>query len=171
MAAFSDDPDDLARLDWRILQNGAVCLYFRPRILHEDVGWLESHGYEVRSFDCSPWTSEDDFHTAVSGALGFPDWYGRNLDAFNDALSDIVVPDDGGTAPVFRRYDLFAERLPSIAQIVLDIIEDNSRRFLLFGRRFIVLVQSEDPAISFAPVGAPPVMWNPQEWLNKHLGP
>src|SRR5687767_14438090 len=109
--------------------------------------------------------SEADFHTDVSKALGFPDFYGRNLDAFSDSLSDIVIPDEGGTALILYRYDLFAERLPDVAWHVLDIIEINSRRFLLFGKPLIALIQSDDPSISIAPVGARSVMWNPCEWL------
>jgi RNAse (barnase) inhibitor barstar len=170
MAAFTGESDETVRLDYRILQNGAVCLYFRPHILQEDIDWLRQQTYDVHELDCARWTSEAEFHTAVSESLSFPDWYGRNLHAFNDSLSDIVVPDEGGTALVFQRFDLFAARDPTAAWHILDIIEVNSRRFSLFGKRLIALVQSDDPAISFSPVGACPVMWNPREWLNKHRG-
>ena len=170
MAAFTGDPDETTRLDWRILQNGAICLYFQRHILDEDVAWLREHGYEVHEFDCAQWTSESEFHADVSRELGFPAWYGRNLDAFNDSLSDLVVPDAGGVALVLGRFDLFTQRLPNVAWHVLDIVEVNSRRFLLFGRRLVALVQSDDPAISFDPVGARPVMWNPREWLARRRG-
>jgi len=55
------------------------------------------------------------------------------------------------------------ERIPAVAWHVLDIVEVNSRRFSLFGRRLIALVQSDDPSLSFDPVGARPVVWNPRE--------
>jgi RNAse (barnase) inhibitor barstar len=170
MAAFTGDPDETTRLDWRILQDGAICLYFQRRILDEDVAWLRQHDYQIHTFDCSRWTSEAEFHADVSRDLGFPAWYGRNLHAFNDSLSDLLVPDVGGVALVFARFDLVAERLPNVAWYVLDIVEVNSRRFLLFGRRLIALVQSDDPSISFDPIGARPVMWNPREWLVSKRG-
>ena len=28
-------------------------------------------------------------HDALAGSLGFPDWYGRNLDALHDCLTDM----------------------------------------------------------------------------------
>ena len=36
--------------------------------------------------DGSSWVTEDDFYTALLGALGAPDWHGRNLDALADSL-------------------------------------------------------------------------------------
>lgn len=49
-------------------------------------------------------------------------------------------------------------------------MEKNSRLLLLFGLRLIVLVQSNDPEISFDPVGGRSVMWNGREWFNKSRG-
>ena len=170
MATFTDDPEETTCLDWHILQNGAICLYYQRRILDEDVAWLREHNYDVHEFDCSQWTSESEFHADVSRDLTFPAGYGRNLDAFNDSLSDLAVPNVGGVALVFGRYDLFVRRLPDVAWHVLDIVEVNSRWFLLFGRRLIALVQSDDPSISFDRVGARPVMWNRREWLARQHG-
>jgi RNAse (barnase) inhibitor barstar len=170
MATFTGDPDETTRLDWRILQNGATCLYFQRCILDEDVAWLRAQRYEIHHFDCERWTSESEFHASVSESLGFPDWYGRNLHAFNDSLSDTVVPDEGGSTLVFRRFDLFAAREPTVAWHILDMIEINSRRFFLFGKRLIALVQSDDPFISINPVGARRVMWNPRELFDKQRG-
>jgi hypothetical protein len=82
-----------------------------------------------------------------------PGYYGRNLDALNDCLSDIGIPEEGGRVLVFNRYDSFAANNPHVAWSVLDLMEINSRRLLLFGRRLIILVPSEDPGISFDSVG------------------
>jgi Barstar (barnase inhibitor) len=138
--------------------------------LEEDVAWLQGHGYRVDSFDASTWSTETQMHEDLGEALGFPDYYGNNLNAFNDCLSDLEIGDTGGHALVFRRYDVFAQNLPSVALPVLDIIAEQSRRFLLFGARLIALVQSDDPAISFPPVGATAVHWNRREWLNNNRG-
>jgi RNAse (barnase) inhibitor barstar len=157
-------------LDRQILQRGAICLYFRPEVLEEDVKWFRENQYLIHQFDCATWNSEDDFHTDVDQKLGFPDYYGGNLNAFNDCLSDIEVPDSSGTVLVFLRFDAFAKEFPQVAWNVLDIIETNSRRLLLTGQRLIALVQSDDPAISFEPVGACAVSWNSREWLNNNRG-
>lgn len=109
-------------------------------------------------------------HEAFSSALEFPEYYGRNLAALNDCLSEIEVPFESGRVLVLNRYDYFAAKFPYAAWAVLDVMEFNSRYLLLFGLRLIVLVQSDDPRISFDPVGGRPVMWNGREWLNKSRG-
>src|SRR5688572_14562804 len=93
-------------------------------------------------------------HEALGSGLEFRGYYGRNLDALNDCLCDIEISEESGRALVFNRYDAFTVRFPRLAWAILDIVEITSRRLLLFGRRLLVLVQSDDPAISFEPVGA-----------------
>jgi len=38
------------------------------------------------------------FHTVFKEALGFPDFYGRNMDAWIDCLTSLDTPEDGLTA-------------------------------------------------------------------------
>jgi len=170
MAAFSTDESEWQRLDLRLLQNSPVALYFRPEVLNEDVVQLRSVGYGIDDFDCTLWRTDSDFHADISARLAFPSYYGRNLDAFNDCIGEIEIPESAGRAIVFRRFDLFAQREPGVAQDILDIMASTSWHFLLFGRRLLTIAQSDDPAIAFASVGAHPVMWNPREWLNKNRG-
>jgi hypothetical protein len=42
MAPFSET--DMDRLDWQLMQNGAVTLYFQTAILEEDLASLREHG-------------------------------------------------------------------------------------------------------------------------------
>ena len=39
--------------------------------------------------DCSRIRTRDDLHTLFREALAFPDWYGRNLDALYDCLTEV----------------------------------------------------------------------------------
>lgn len=168
MAIFQGD--DYQRLDWTLLQNGAINLYYRPEVLAEDVDWLSAHGYLVHEFDCTAWQSQQDFHNDVSAKLDFPGWYGQNFDAFRDCLSDIEIPDEGGCVVVFRRYDHFAAREPQPAHWILEAIQDNSRILSLWGKRLIALLQSDDPRLGFQPIGACYAHWNRREWLNSARG-
>ncbi|MBX3221371.1 MAG: barstar family protein [Labilithrix sp.] len=170
MATFSGNASELQRLDWRLLQNGAVTLYFQRAALDPDVMWLRDHAYDVVELDCLGWEDPKEMHRALAAALSFPAYYGMNLDALNDCMSDVDVSEEGGLALAFFRFDAFASRHREVAQAVLDILADNARRLLLFGRRLVVLVQSDDPRITFAPVGATAVSWNPKEWMNKDRG-
>ena len=171
MAIFRNEPEDFQRLDWVLLQNGAITLYFRPQVLAADVDWLKDHNYRVDTFDCSLWADQSVMHEALSSRLEFPGYYGSNLDALNDCIGDIEIPDESGRVLVFNKYDSFAAKFPHVAWSVLDIMETNSRLLLLFGKRLIILVQSDDPRISFEPVGGRAVSWNRSEWLNRSRGP
>ncbi|MGE3272420.1 MAG: hypothetical protein AB7P40_26970, partial [Chloroflexota bacterium] len=80
------------------------------------------------------------------------------------------VPDDGGVALILHSYDLFCTGFQQAALAILDIIEDGSRWHLLFGRRLVALVQTDDPELEFERVGARPVTWNRREWLRAQRG-
>ena len=145
-------------------------MYWKREPLVEDIAGLAEQGYKLYHFDCGRWTSAAVALKDLGASLGFPEYYGQNLDAFNDCLGDIDVPTAGGSAIVLNRYDTFAEHDRASAQAILDICADNARRFMLFGQRLATLVQSDDPHLSFDAVGSTPVMWNRREWLNKSRG-
>lgn len=163
MAPFRDRLEDFQRLDWLVLENGAIALYHKRAILDEDRAWLAANAYEVRDLDAGPWLTPADAHEALKSRLGFRDGYASNLASLIDALADLRVPDEGGTALVIRHFDSFARREPAFAAALLEAIESTSRRFLLFGKRFLALVHSDDKTLRLAPVGARPIVWNPRE--------
>lgn len=163
-------PEEPQRLDWKLLERGAVSLYYRSSVLSADVGWFKQAQYVVHELNATTWNTSADFHTDVQRVLGFPDYYAKNLASWVDCLPELPVPDEGGMLLVFRRYDVFAKAEPQLAQTILDSLESTSRRFLLTGRRLIALVQSDDPRIRFERVGALPVTWNPREWTDADRG-
>lgn len=170
MAIFKKGPEAFGRLDWELLQNGPVSLYFQRTVLEEDLQWLRTNAYVIDGFDCSHWQTEEHMHSDLAATLVFPDYYGKNLDALNDCLSDMEIPETGGRVLVFQNFDRFGQKFEKVAGTVLDIIAEKSRHFLLFGERLICLVQSNDPRISFERLGGTPANWNRKEWLNKNRG-
>jgi hypothetical protein len=173
MAAFMDDENNT--LDWKILLDGSISLYRNHKYLDDDLQWLQLHGYSVYGIDCKTWTSDDSMHESLEEALSFPAYYGRNFDALRDCLEDIEVPSEGGLAIVLDSYDVYAGGAGSTgkklethtARTVLDIFARTSRYFLLRGRRFITLVQSDNPSMQFENLGGVSTHWNKREWLNK----
>lgn len=161
----------------RLAANTFVTLFWRRRLLDDMIDRLRQADYAVVVLDASGWTVPDDLHEDIARALDFPDYYGGNLDALNDCMSDVVSREYGfpadatGLVLVFTHYDAFARACPSPAQIVLDILADQARRAALVGTRVLCLVHSDDPGIAFRPVGATPVMWNAAEWLNSRRTP
>ncbi|HEX3106682.1 MAG TPA: barstar family protein [Terriglobales bacterium] len=178
MSIFSGDPSEWQRVDWKLLQNGPIALYFSPTVLSGDVHWLRDHEYDVYEFNCEHWTSSELVHNDFKQVLQFPDYYGSNFDALSDCLSDLQISSAGGAVFVFNRYDSYAKSVGAArsasgrthAEIILDIIAEASRFFLLTRIRLLALVQSDDPRIQFERIGCTPVLWNPQEWRDKKRG-
>jgi RNAse (barnase) inhibitor barstar len=159
-----------ADVGYELLVNGFVTLFHDRAVLDRTISRLRAARYQVDVLDAATWTTEADMHAAFAATLGFPDYFGRNLDALNDCLRDVVdqrygwLPEATGLVLVFTGFDAFTRRYPKAAQAVLDIVAGRSRDALLAGRRLIALVQSDDARIAFDPVGATPVLWNDAEW-------
>ena len=174
MSAFDPDADMSDDVAFRLMAPSFVRLFWRTSVLDTALGALRERGYQVVQLDASAWLREADLHHDIAAALDFPDYYGRNLDALNDCLCDVVTYDYGtsrdatGLVLVFTGYDTFAGRCPRAAQIVLDILAGQARSAALIGHRMCCLIQSNDPTIRFDPVGAMPVLWNDTEWLDSN---
>jgi RNAse (barnase) inhibitor barstar len=178
MSIFNQDDANDQRRDWTILRDGGVALYWRPEVLKKDVDWLEEQGYNIVEFDAAKWRGEEQMHDALRAALSFPYYYGKNVDALNDCMwSDVVVPEVGGLVLVFHHYDQFAKVdeaegsvEKSLARVVLHIMARAIRYHMLFGRRLLILVQSDDPTVRFDDLAGVSAGWNPREWLTKSRG-
>lgn len=177
MAIWDADAETNHPLDYRLVHNTFVTMFWRAALLDETVGWLREHAYRVVEFDAGSWSSDVDMYEDVSVALSFPDYFGRNLDALHDCMSDVATGGYGwdaythtGLVIVLRAFDAFTAVERRTAQHVLEIFADQARYAMLFGHRIICLVQSNDPRLAFDPVGAMPVMWNDAEWLDSERG-
>ncbi len=61
------------------------------------------------------------FHALIKEALGFPDYYGKNLDALYDCLTDLPA----GTELVIRHFDAIEAHLgPVYAERILRVLRD-----------------------------------------------
>ena len=162
MTTFKNNPDEMQRLDWSILQNGWISLYLKNEILEKDLEWFKTENYSIVDFECKTWTNENEMHNQFKKRLCFPEYYGENINALNDCLSDIEIV-NAGQIIVFRHLDSIDIKL---AHILLDVFADNARKHMLFGERLLILSQVDNPNFRIEPVGATPIIWNRQEWLN-----
>lgn len=153
------------RLDWYMLNFGPVALFRKAEVVRSTVEWLERNSYRVVQTECGSCTTKEELLGAIGTALGFPRWDRPNLDGFNDDCRHVEAPDDGGLAVVLWGFDRAATRLPQEAKFVLDALAWASWNNLLFGRRFICMVQSDDPHIQFGAVGGHEPWWNRREWF------
>ncbi len=183
MTLFSNSPADWQRLDWQILRDGGIALYWRQEYLADDMRWLASQNYDMYEFDCERWRSEDEMYSDIGRVLRFSEWWGpewgRNIDALDDCLTDLPISDDRGAVLVLNRFNVYASGSGaasmhsgrSEAEVVLDVMAGACRFFLLNGKRFIVLVQTENPDIQIGSLGGRSPVWNRREWLNAKRTP
>ena len=177
VASFDPDVELTHPADYRLMMNTFVTLFWRREVLRHTIGEVAALGHDVVEVDATAWTTEQDLHRDMAAALSFPSYYGNNLNALNDCLSDVGSGDYGisaaatGLVLVIIGYDKFAAVEPNTAHTVLDIFARQARHAALIGHRMICLIQSDEPHITFARVGATPVEWNPAEWLNSSRPP
>lgn len=87
----------------------------------EMVAELQRAGWRVGLVQAT--TSRDDFYREIADALGFGDYFGRNLDALWDCLGDLTEP----TALILSRWTTFAQARPQAWPAILDVLRDRSR--------------------------------------------
>jgi len=155
---------------WKSLMiNGSIVMFWRQSILEKYVENIREEGFDIYLFDCEAW-DKNTCLLDLGNTLGFPNYYGKNLDAFNDCLSDIV-PSKEGFVLVFKNFDKFNERDKDTAYRVLDIIQNNSWKLLVGNqKKLIAFLHSSDPRLHIQSVGALSLHWNNEEWLNKNRG-
>lgn len=71
--------------------------------------------------DCSAIRSKADFHEALAQTLRFPEWYGKNLDALYDCLTDIR----GTTHLILENWDSHSPTLRIFRTVLDDAEQDN----------------------------------------------
>ena len=151
--------------DIEILKDGPICKYFKNGVLDEDLAWFNNNNFEVKEMDCRNWNRKN-VHQKLKTALDFPDYYGENLNAFNDCLADLYDKKHKGLILVFRNFDNFVEEDGIFAEGILDNIAEESRIWLLTGQKLIGLVQSNNPDLNFPKLGGISPSWNSSEWFD-----
>lgn len=171
--AIWDTADELNHpLDFLLIQNGFIKLFRRREVLSEAISWLRNHSYKVVQVDSAGWRSQADLHRDIALVLDFPEYYGSNLDALNDCLSDVAVQSygwaaaDTGLVLVLDGYETFAGKDAVTAHLFLDIFARQATYAALFGHRMMCLVRTEDSELKIPPVGGVPVSWNHREFLS-----
>jgi RNAse (barnase) inhibitor barstar len=157
---------DNTTLESRLLQNGCVVLYHNPFLMEEHSGLLVASGWAFKEIYVGAHGTQDELYDQVAGSLSFPNYFGRNLDALRDCMSDLDFSETPRLALGLIRFHALAHRDPAFAHAVLDIFAEMERGCLMTGKRVMFMVQSDDPNLHFPEVGATPVLWNFEEWLD-----
>jgi RNAse (barnase) inhibitor barstar len=102
----------------------------------EHAGW--TFGY------VDGWTggTEADLHSALAATLGFPDWYGANLDALWDCLTDLAEP----TVLLWDGWGPLARSAPERFAKLLRVLHDRTVEV----PPFAVLLRGDGPELDVA---------------------
>jgi hypothetical protein len=85
------------------------------------------------------------FLAAFAGALGFPEHFGHNWDAFYDCLGDI---EGGRKVLLLRGASAFARAEPEEFGTALDTLADAVQLWREAGRSLLVVVELEAPVLA-----------------------
>jgi RNAse (barnase) inhibitor barstar len=168
MTAFDyfDDIDQTA-LNLAILSRGPVGLYRSADELSGATKALVGLGYEAVTLDATEWRADSQLFDAFDEALDFPEYFGRNWDAFDEVISDIgsgelCWPRDAtGLVVVVEHAEDFSTASRQALPLLVRIFADASRRAALFGNRLILLlhVGEETGASIESSVATPAARW------------
>ncbi|GGS41622.1 MULTISPECIES: barstar family protein [Actinokineospora] len=83
-----------------------------------------------------------DFYDAVAEVLRFPDWFGHNLDALYDCLTDLSWLPEGDHVLVWTHPEVLAEADPAGYRAIQAVLADAVADFTDVARAFsVVLVE------------------------------
>ena len=138
-------PEKLNRADWPLLRNGAVNLFSRREDYAAAVAALDGLGYCMLIFARGPEHFINEISTALKWReqFGYEPWSG-NLDAFNDALRGQPFDTADDSAICIENFHTLATDDEAFTRGLFDIIEHQSRHYLLFGKRLIALIHTQD---------------------------
>lgn len=167
MAAFNRQENNCSKVDWTILINGSISIYFDKNILIKDLDWLKNNQYKIMVLDFREILSAEEFHKRIQKICEFPDYYGENMPALSDCLLyDLEIPYDGGCAFVFKDFDSFYIKDKEMAHDILERLGEASRQRMLTGERLITLLQSSNPKFDPDTIGAYKISWNRYEFVE-----
>jgi len=102
--------------------------------------WARAHGAVPHLVDGTTVASKEQALDAIGDALGFPGWYGRNLDALFDCLTDLSWLPDGQHVLIWAHHQVLAERDWQAYQQVRSVLEKGAASGT--GRRLTVVLTS-----------------------------
>jgi RNAse (barnase) inhibitor barstar len=67
----------------------------------------------------------DDFYINIAKAIHFPDYFGNNIDSFDELINDLDWLEENDIKIIFKNYDEFlSDENDEIREIILTVLDD-----------------------------------------------
>ena len=105
----------------------------------------------IIKIDANRITDWSSFHHVFTVAFGFPEFYGRNMDAWNDCMSSLDAPEDGMTKIHISSGNVVVLQIENIQDFSIRCPEQyaaiiESSAFVNYSR----IIKGLDPLLSLA---------------------
>jgi RNAse (barnase) inhibitor barstar len=98
------------------------------------------HGLAVFSLDGGKTRSKREFLDHAAKVLGFPDYFGKNWDAFADCLTDMSWAERSGFLITYTDCHQLAEQSPDEFDTAIEIFKEAAEIWKKEGNTFLVLL-------------------------------
>jgi hypothetical protein len=122
-----------------LLAGGASGVYRCPTLANGEAS------PPAQEIDLRKARDKEAFLTAFARALGFPEYFGRNWDAFYDCLGDVGAE---RMVLLLRGASAFARAEPEEFGAALDTLADAAQLWRETGRSLLVVVELEAPVLA-----------------------
>jgi hypothetical protein len=156
---FSRDETD--RFDWKLLQSGGVNLFLKMEDFERAIGNLFDLNYRIHRL-CFENTAQIERDVSVmlkwEELFGYFPWDG-SANALDDAFYDEPLNSCDDCAICIENFDAWVTLDEQSSFYFLDILERHSRNYLLYGKRLIGLIQTNDPTYRCRGIGSTDATW------------
>jgi hypothetical protein len=171
VVVFDDDVQRTHPEDFHLLQNGHLHLFRHAWALSRLVADLVGLGYEVVEVDMVSCDGADSLRDAVIAVIDdWPSDYGRGTwHGFNDGLMDYLLTSKCPLVVlVLKGLDQVRGKDEASVLALLEGLASSARWHLLFGRRLICLVETDDIELDTGALGGKRPGWSRHEFLLAH---
>lgn len=125
-----------AKTWFKLLVEGVSKLYTSNEALHNYISLLEGEGFDTYYFNCDEWKSVEAFSEDYMNRLSKND------------LESSILPDGEGYVFVFQNFEEYFAMDFEASISFINIIQELSRQYLLFGKKLIVFLNAEGNTIN-----------------------
>jgi hypothetical protein len=168
VVVFDDDVRGTHREDFQLLHHGHLHLFRHAWALSRLVTDLTGLGYRVVEVVAASCDSADSLRDTVIAAIDdWPTDYGRgSWSGFNDGLMDYLLTAECPLVVlVLKGFDQIRGKDEASILALLELLASIARWHLLFGRRLICLIETNDVDLDTGVLGGERPFWNRHEFL------